>query len=821
MIWLFLLAAIAAFLALAYLEARAWVWTLAVGALLLALGPAADLSPLAVNLLGWGFVVFAAILNVRPLRRLLISDRLLGVFRRVMPPMSQTEADAINAGTVWWDGELFSGRPNWNELLAFPKPRLSAEEQAFLDGETEELCRIADDWSTYAINDLPPHAWQYIKDKGFLGMIIPKEYGGKGFSAYAHSQVVTKLSTRCSAAAVSVMVPNSLGPAELLLHYGTEQQKRHYLPRLGKGLEIPCFALTNPHAGSDAAAIPDHGVVCKGTWEGKEVLGMRVTWDKRYITLGPVATLLGLAFRLYDPDHLLGDRDDIGITCALVPTSHPGVHTGRRHFPLNATFQNGPTSGKDVFMPLDWIIGGPAMAGQGWRMLMECLAAGRSISLPSSNVGNSKLAVRATGAYARVRSQFKTPIAKFEGIEEALTRMGANLYMMDAARRMTAVGIDLGEKPSVISAIVKYHVTERNRRVVNDAMDIQGGKGICLGPNNFMGRAYQQIPISITVEGANILTRSLIIFGQGAIRCHPYVLKEMLAAREPDRKKASQAFDHALWGHIRFTLTNAVRALIMGLTGSHWIGVALNAAPENRRYFQQLTRFSAMFAFLTDVSMVVLGGGLKRREKLSARLGDILSLMYLASATLKRYEDEGRQKADKPLLDWAIWDAMYKAQNAFEGVISNYPSRPVAWLLRRCLFPLGRPYVVPSDRLGHEVAKLLIEPSASRDRLTAGMYLPRGETDIIGKLEAALDATIAAEPIERKLRDAQRAGHIAGETAEALAKAAIAAGMLTADERAQLARAARLRDEVIRVDDFPPDLALAAEARPAAQRAVA
>jgi acyl-CoA dehydrogenase len=821
MIWIFALASIAALLALAYLEARAWVWTLAVGAFLVGLASLVRLSPLATSVLFWAFVGFAAILNIKPLRRLLISDPVLRVFRRVMPPMSQTEADAINAGTVWWDGELFSGRPNWNELVSLPKPRLSAEEQAFLDGETEELCRMADDWSTYATNDLSPQAWQYIKDKGFLGMIIPKEYGGKGFSAYAHSQVVTKLSTRCSAAAVSVMVPNSLGPAELLLHYGTEQQKRHYLPRLGKGLEIPCFALTNPHAGSDAAAIPDHGVVCKGPWEGKEVVGMRVTWDKRYITLGPVATLLGLAFRLHDPDHLLGEKEDIGITCALVPTNHPGVHIGRRHFPLNATFQNGPNWGKDVFMPLDWIIGGPAMAGQGWRMLMESLAAGRSISLPSSNVGMSKLAVRATGAYARVRSQFKTPIGKFEGIEEPLTRMGANLYLMDAARRMTAVGIDLGEKPSVISAIVKYHVTERNRQVVNDAMDIQGGKGICLGPNNFMGRAYQQIPISITVEGANILTRSLIIFGQGAIRGHPYVLKEMVAAREPDRAKASQEFDRALWGHVRFTLTNAVRSLIMGLTGSHWVTVPLNAAPENRRYFQQLTRFSAMFAFLSDVSMLVLGGGLKRREKLSARLGDILSLMYLVSAALKRYEDEGRQKADKPLLDWAVWDAMFRAQNAFEGVISNYPSRAIAWLLRRILFPLGRPYVVPSDRLGHEVAKLLIEPSASRDRLTAGMYVTKGETDIIGKLEAALDAAIAAEAIERKLREAQKAGQIAGETADALVKAGVAAGLLTADEHAQLARAARLRDEVIRVDDFPPDLALVEEARPAAQRAVA
>jgi acyl-CoA dehydrogenase len=762
-----------------------------------------------------------AVLALAPLRRRLLSDPILRAFRKVMPPMSQTEAEAINAGTVWWDGALFSGRPDWSKLLALPKPALAPEEQAFLDNETEELCRIADDWETYARGDMPAHVWQYIKDKGFLGMIIPKEYGGKGFSAYAHSQVVMKLSTRCSAAAVSVMVPNSLGPAELLLHYGTEEQKRHYLPRLAKGLEIPCFALTNPHAGSDAAAIPDSGVVCKGMWEGREVLGMRVTWDKRYITLGPVASLLGLAFRLYDPERLLGDREDVGITCALIPTSHPGVNIGRRHFPLNAVFQNGPNSGRDVFMPLDWIIGGPKMAGQGWRMLMECLAAGRSISLPSSNVGMSKLAVRGTGAYARVRSQFKTPIGRFEGIEEALTRMGGNLYLSDAARTMTAGAIDLGEKPSVISAIVKYHVTERNRQVVNDAMDVQGGKGVCLGPNNFLGRAYQQVPVSITVEGANILTRSLIIFGQGAIRCHPYVLKEIQATREADRAKASHDFDRALWGHVRFALSNAVRSVVMGLTGSHWVGVPAQAAPEMRRYYQQLTRFSAAFAFLSDVSMLVLGGDLKRREKLSARLGDILSLMYLASATLKRYEDEGRQQADRPLVDWAIWDAMFKAQNAFEGVISNYPSRAAAWMLRRIVFPLGRPYVVPSDRLGHEVAKLLIEPSATRDRLTAGMYVPRDESDIIGKLEAALHAAVAAEPIERKVRAAQRAGQIAGEASAALAQAALAAGVITAAEHAQLQRATALRDEVIRVDDFPQDLALVEPARPVAKRAVA
>jgi acyl-CoA dehydrogenase len=766
-------------------------------------------------------VAALAVLTVAPLRRRLISDPVLRVFRKVMPPMSPTEADAINAGTVWWDGELFSGRPDWAKLLAFPKPALSAEEQSFLDNETEELCRIANDWETYALGDMPPHVWQFIKDKGFLGMIIPKQYGGKGFSAFAHSQVVMKLSSRCSAAAVTVMVPNSLGPAELLLHYGTEEQKRHYLPRLAKGLEIPCFALTSPSAGSDAAAIPDRGVVCKGTWEGREVLGMRVTWDKRYITLGPVATLLGLAFRLYDPDGLLGGTRDLGITCALVPTDHPGVVIGRRHFPLNAVFQNGPTSGTEVFMPLDWIIGGPRMAGQGWRMLMECLAAGRSVSLPSSNVGMSKLVVRGTGAYARVRIQFRTPIGRFEGIEEPLARMGGNLYMTDAARVMTAGAIDLGEKPSVISGIVKYHVTERNRQIVNDAMDIQGGKGICLGPNNLIGRAYQQVPVSITVEGANILTRSLIIFGQGAIRCHPYVLKEMLAAREADRAKASRDFDRALCGHVRFVLANGARSLAMGLTGSHWVRVGAGAAPETRRYYQQLTRFSAAFAFLADVSMLVLGGDLKRREKISARLGDILSLMYLSSAALKRYEDEGRNAADKPLLDWAIWDAMFRAQNAFEGVISNYPSRVAAWLLRRIIFPLGRPYVVPSDRLGHEVARLVIEPGAVRDRLTAGCYLPRAESEILGKLEAALEAVVAAEPIERKVRAAQKAGRIAGEEGEALWAAAAAAGVIDAADLARLKRAAALRDEVIRVDDFPPDLALAEPVRTAPTRRVA
>jgi acyl-CoA dehydrogenase len=543
-------------------------------------------------------------------------------------------------------------------------------------------------------------------------------------------------------------------------------------------------------------------------WQGQEVLGMRVTWDKRYITLGPVCTILGLAFHLYDPDALLGDKKHIGITCALVPRETPGADLSRRHFPLNAMFMNGPTRGKDVFMPLAFVIGGPAMVGQGWRMLMECLAAGRSISLPSSNSGMAQMTARAVGAYARVRSQFKMSVGRFEGVEEALTRIGAYTYMMDAVRKMTAGAIDLGEKPSVVSAIAKYHVTERARQVVNDGMDIVGGKGICLGPSNFLGRAYQQLPIGITVEGANILTRSLILFGQGAIRCHPYVLKEMQAAQNPNAEEGLRHFDQALFGHIAFTIHHGGGALFKGLTGSHFVSVPRHVAPETRRYYQQLTRFSSAFAFLADISMLVMGGELKRREKLSARLGDILSMLYLSSATLKRYESEGRQAADAPLMHWAIWDALYKAQQAFDGVIDNFPNRFIGRLLYRIIFPLGRPYAVPSDHIGHQVAKLLIEPSATRDRLTAETYLPQEQSEAIGAIELALAATIAAEPADAKIRAAEKKGEFV-DLPEAnvrdIAHAAFAAGVVTLTEYALLKRRDELRDIVIQVDDFPHD----------------
>ncbi|HET8876093.1 MAG TPA: acyl-CoA dehydrogenase, partial [Casimicrobiaceae bacterium] len=566
----------------------------------------------------------------------------------------------------------------------------------------------------------------------------------------------------------------------------------------------------NPQAGSDAAAIPDHGIVCYGEHDGARVLGLRVTWDKRYITLGPVATLLGLAFRAYDPDRLAGEREDLGITCALIPATHPGVEIGRRHMPLNAVFQNGPNSGRDVFIPIDWVIGGAPMLGKGWRMLMESLAAGRGISLPSSNTGMGKLAVRTTGAYARVRTQFKTPIGRFEGIEEALTRMGGNLYVMDAARMLTATLVDRGEKPSVLSGIAKLHITERGREIINDAMDIAGGKGICMGPSNFLGAAYMQMPVSITVEGANILTRSLIVFGQGAVRCHPFVVREMAATQERNRRKALRDFDAALFGHMRFAVRNFLRTLVLGITGSHFVRVPRDVAPDARRYYQQATRISSSLALIADVTMATLGGALKRKEKISARLGDVLSQLYLCSATLWRYEQDGRPAADAPLMHWAIRDAMFKAQTAIDGVLENFPSPMLGALMRRVVFPLGRPYVVPSDALGHDVARCLIEPGATRDRLTAGMFIGAAD-EPVGLLERALAVTVMAEPVERRLADAMRSGTLAargtpGEGASELAARAVSAGVISQAEAVLLVSQRELAAAVVRVDDFDQDL---------------
>ncbi|AMS33288.1 acyl-CoA dehydrogenase [Betaproteobacteria bacterium UKL13-2] len=792
-----LLVAVALIWALAYHSASALVWSVVVGVGLVVGSVTGAIGGVVAGMVWLAFIAFAVIANSKALRVALLSSPIFSTYKKLLPQMSSTEQEALEAGTVWWDGDLFSGKPDWNKWLAVPRATLSAEEQAFIDGPTNELCSMLNEWNvTHEAHDLPPNVWQFIKDNGFLGMIIPKGYGGKGFSAYGHSQVVMKISTRSSTAAVSVMVPNSLGPGELLMHYGTKAQKDYYLPRLAQGLEIPCFALTAPEAGSDAASMPDVGIVCQEMWNGVETLGLRVTWEKRYITLGPIATILGLAFKAYDPDKLLGGQTDLGITCALIPTNHPGVNIGRRHMTLNAAFMNGPNSGQDVFIPMDWIIGGEAMLGQGWRMLMECLAAGRSISLPAQSIAAGKVTAFTSGAYSRVRQQFKTAIGKFEGIEEPLARIGAMTYLMDATRTITAGALDLGEKPSVLSAISKYHATERMRQVINDAMDIHAGKGICLGPNNYLGRAYQQVPIAITVEGANILTRSLIIFGQGAIRCHPWVLKEMKAARED----SLDAFDEAFWEHIKFTIGNAGRSLWLGITAG--VGLPAPACPETKRYYQQMTRFSSAFALLADVSMFIIGGSLKRKEKLSARLGDVLSHLYLASCVLKFYDERGQQKDELPLLKWALYDCAFKIQVAMDGIIKNFPNRPVAWALRRLVFPKGMTLIQPSDQLGHEVAKILITPSAARDRLIAGMYLPNDENDIMGQLNAAMNAVVAAEPIEAKVRAAQKAGRITAKVQDAAFEEANSLSVITDTELALWKRARALSKEVVRVDDF-------------------
>ncbi len=755
--------------------------------------------------LAWAtFLLIAIPVNVPPLRKKLISNHILRAFRKALPSMSQTEREALEAGSVWWDGELFSGRPNWQRLLSFPAPRLTAEERAFLDGPVDDLCHMVSDWQiTEELHDLPPEVWQFIKDKGFFGMIIPKKYGGLEFSALAHSAVVMKISSRSTTAAVTVMVPNSLGPAELLLHYGTEAQKDHYLPRLARGEEVPCFALTGPDAGSDASSMPDLGIVEKGMFEGEEVVGIRLNWAKRYITLGPVATVLGLAFKLKDPDQLLGDKEDLGITLALIPTDTPGVSIGTRHAPLNIMFQNGPNWGKDVFIPMSWVIGDKSGIGNGWRMLMESLAAGRSISLPALSTGGGKLASRATGGYARIRKQFKTPIGKFEGVEEALTRIAGNTYMMDAARTITASAVDLGEKPSVASAIVKYNLTERMRSVINDAMDVQGGTGICMGPRNLIGRVYQAIPISITVEGANILTRSLITFGQGAVRCHPYVLKEMQAVGDSDTKRGADDFDHAFFGHIGFTLSNMVRAFYLGLTGARFVRVP--GDKRARRYYRQLSRMSAAFALVSDISMLVLGGELKRREKLSGRLADVLSHLYLGSAVLKRFDDQNSPDEDWPLLEWSCQESLYLIQKRLHELLANFPDRMIARCLRILIFPLGKPYAGPDDRLGHKVAGIILEPSEARDRLTRGVFTTSDTNETIGRIEDGLVKVILAEPVEKKIQQVQRKGELQQGMDEVVLQAAIQQGVIDEEEAALVRNAIAARSEVIKVDDFPQD----------------
>ncbi|OZG42149.1 acyl-CoA dehydrogenase [Aeromonas sp. A35_P] len=784
--------------AMAYRRASLFTSTLATAAALIA-GTLYGHVPLLVWVL---FAVIAIPLNLVDFRRNQLTKPLFKLYKSIMPEMSRTEKEAIEAGTTWWEADLFAGNPDWKKLHAIPVSTLSAEEQAFLDGPVEEVCRMVNDWEvTHERADLSPEVWQYLKDNKFFAMIIKKKYGGLEFSAYAQSCVLQKLCGASAVLASTVGVPNSLGPGELLQHYGTDEQKDYYLPRLAVGKEIPCFALTSPEAGSDAGSIPDFGIVCKGEWEGKEVLGMRLTWNKRYITLAPIATVLGLAFKLRDPEHLLGDEEELGITCALIPTHIKGVEIGRRHFPLNVPFQNGPTRGKDVFVPLDFIIGGPAMAGQGWRMLVECLSVGRGITLPSNSTGGVKMLALASGAYSRIRRQFKLPIGKMEGIEEPLARIGGNAYIMGAAAKLTVTGIDLGEKPSVISAIVKYHLTDRAQKCIIDAMDIHGGKAICMGPNNYLARGYQGAPIAVTVEGANILTRSMIIYGQGAIRCHPYVLPEMLAASHPDQEQALKDFDKAVFSHVGFAISNLVRSFWLGLTGARF--AATPFMDQTKGYYQQLSRLSANLAFLSDMAMGTLGGELKRKERVSARLGDVLSQLYLASSALKRYQDEGRQHADLPLLHWALQDALFKAQEAIDELLRNFPNRWIGLALRVIVLPLGRDLKRPSDKLDNQVARLLQTPSETRSRLAQGQYLTREEGNPFGLLEQALDDVLSAEPLFEKVCKADGIKRPFMQL-DKVAEAGLTLGVLNQTEADLLRRAEESRLRTINVDDFDP-----------------
>lgn len=708
------------------------------------------------------FLPLAVIFNWPRLRQQWIVQPIFHLLRGHLPMISRTEQEALDAGDVWWEGDLFRGAPAWRKLLAMTKPTLSVDEQAFLDNQVTTLCGMLDDWQiTHELGDLPPTVWAYLREQRFFGLVIDKAYGGLGFSALAQSTIVAKIASRSVSASVVVMVPNSLGPGELIDRYGTAEQKSYYLPRLAAGEEIPCFALTAPDAGSDAAALRDRGIVCRGVFEGKEVLGMRLTWNKRYISLAPVATLLGLAFKLYDPEQLLGIEKNLGITVCLIPANHPGVIIGRRHYPLSMAFPNGTTQGNDVFVPLEWIIGGLPQVGQGWRMLMECLGIGRGVSLPAMSTAFGKLCYRATGAYARVRQQFNLPIGYFEGVQEALSRIGGFTYLLEATRLFTVSAVDQRFKPALASAIAKCHMTELGRKLMNDAMDVHGGKTIQLGPKNYLGRSYQAIPISITVEGANILTRNLMIFGQGALRCHPYLIQEIQALNQTDEIAALHAFEPLLLAHLGYVASNCARAWFYGLTGG--LLICTHTARREASYYQQLTRMSTALALCTDFALLILKGDLKRRERLSARLGDVLSHLYLASAALLYYEQNGRPNEDRPCLEWALRYCLSEIQTAFDEFFTNFPNRYFAWKLRWLIFPWGRSYRKPKDVLSHAVAKQMLQPSAFRDRLSEHCYLGQGEGDPLWELDDALAKAIQAEPLFARIKRAIHEGHLPKE----------------------------------------------------------
>ena len=747
-------------------------------------------------------IALVVVLGITDNRRKWVTAPIFKFFKQILPPMSSTEKEAMESGDVWWDGELFCGKPDWDTLHNFPKPRLSDEEQAFMDNQVETLLAMIDDYDiSNNRKDLPPEVWEYIKNNGFFAMIIPKKFGGLEFSAIANSTIVTRIASRSIATAVTIMVPNSLGPGELLAHYGTEAQKDYWLPRLAEGKDIPCFALTGPEAGSDAGGIPDKGIVCEQEYNGEITLGVRVSWNKRYITLAPVATVLGLAFKMYDPDKLLGDEQNIGITCALIPTDHEGVQIGDRHNPMGMAFMNGTTYGEDVFIPMDWIIGGQEYAGKGWRMLVECLSAGRGISLPALSTASGHLATRMTSAYAYVRRQFGMSIGKFEGVQEAMARVGGHTYTLEAMRTMTAGAVDLKVKPAVVTAVAKYHMTELSRQVINDSMDIHSGKGIQMGPKNYLAYGYMALPISITVEGANILTRNLMIFGQGATRCHPYVLGEMAAAENPDAEQGLKDFDELLVKHVQFAVGNTLSSLFQGLT----FGL-FNSSPvagDTARYYKQLTRMSRGLALCADFSMLVLGGDLKRKEMISARLGDVLSQLYIASCILKRYEDDGRQVADLPYVHYGVQQSLYEIGRAFEGFFQNFTNRFVARLLKTIIFPLGIHYKAPGDEVAQQVCISMLKPGVMRDRLTHLCYLGESDDDPTGSMEKAYLAMVEGDKLYKPVYKALRAGELdKDQTLSETLSQAVKKSVISEEVRDRLLEIEKLRWEAINVDSF-------------------
>ena len=741
-------------------------------------------------------VLAALILKVPRLRRWAISDRLFHYIqdKQILPKISDTEKAAIDAGNVWVEGEFFSGKPNFQRIFSEPYPTLTAEQQAFLNGPVEKVCEMATDWEIFQRKDLPPAVWDYLKEARFFGMMIPPEYGGLGFSNTAYSAVMTKLASRSFTHTATVGVTNSLGPAKLLLHYGTIEQKKYYLPRLARGEEIPCFSLTEPKAGSDAASLTSSGVVFEEAGE----LFLKLNWKKRYTTLGAISTLIGLAVRLRDPNNLLGKGEDVGITCILVPTNTPGVIASRRHDPMGVPFYNSPIEGQDVVVSVGQIIGGVEQAGEGWKMLMQSLAAGRGVSFPATCTGVAKLTARVTGAYSTIRHQFGLPIGRFEGVEEPLARIGGLTYVMEAARLYTCGAVDKGEQPAVVSAIAKYQFTELSRKIVTDGMDILGGAGISRGPRNLLANIYTATPIPITVEGANILTRSLIIFGQGAIRCHPYIYDEIAALSQAD----PAGFDRTLWEHISFSVRNLIRAVGLSTTRGRWVRSPLPR--ETARYAQTLAWASAWFALLTDYALLTYGGRLKRQENITGRFADVLSWLYLGSATLQRFEKEGRPEGDLPFVRWGMEWAIAEVQQGIEGLLDNLPLPVVGSLLRASfrLNPLGKP---PSDRLSQQVAQLVQQPD-SRDRLTVGIYLPQDAEQALGRLEKAYQLTRQAAPILKQLKAAVKSGQLSSDLAasstEALIEAGLRAGLITGAQ-SDIAYAAEIaRTDAIQVDSF-------------------